>query len=83
MSRSATASGTALVLLASSTRAGPFAALSLEARATRVHFAAQPAWLEALDTQVIPVRARIGGIAGSAALAWSATPGPQNLKMAG
>jgi RecA/RadA recombinase len=83
MSRSATASGTALVLLASSTRAGPFAALSLEARATRVHFAAQPAWLEALDTQVIPVRARIGGIAGSAALAWSATPGPLNVKMAG
>ncbi len=46
MSRSATASGTALVLVASSTRAGPFAALSLEARATRVHFATRPDWLE-------------------------------------
>ena len=67
MSRSATASGTALVLLASSTRAGPFAALSLEARATRVHFATHPAWLEALDTHVVPIRTRIGGITGGAA----------------
>ena len=68
MSRSATASGTALVLVASSARAGPFAALSLEARATRVHFATRPAWLDALDMRVVPVRTRIGGITGSAAL---------------
>ena len=68
MSRSATASGTALVLVASATRAGPFAALSLEARATRVHFATRPAWLEALDMRVVPVRTRIGGTTGSAAL---------------
>jgi RecA/RadA recombinase len=72
MSRSATASGTALVLIASATRAGPFAALSLEARATRVHFATRPAWLEALDTRVAPLRTRIGGITGSAALVWKA-----------
>lgn len=72
MSRSATASGTALVLLASATRAGPFAALSLEARATRVRFATHPAWLEALDTRVAPLRTRIGGISGSATLAWKA-----------
>jgi hypothetical protein len=83
MSRSATASGTALVLLASSTRAGAFAALSLEARAARVHFATRPVWLEALDTHVVPVRARIGGIAGSAALVWSASPDPSNAKIAG
>jgi hypothetical protein len=72
MSRSATASGTALVLLASATRAGPFATLSLEARATRVHFATCPSWLEALDTRVAPLRTRIGGITGSTALVWKA-----------
>lgn len=72
MSRSAMASGTALVLLAPATRAGPFAALSLEARATRVHFATRPAWLEALDTRVAPLRTRIGGVTGSATLAWKA-----------
>jgi len=83
MSRSATASGTALVLLASSTRAGPFAALNLEARSTRVHFAAQPAWLEALHTHVVPVRTRIGGITGSAALVWATASGLLNVKTAG
>jgi len=68
--RSATASGTALVLVASSMRAGPFAALSLEARATHVLFATRPDWLEGLDARVVPVRSRIGGSAGSAGLQW-------------
>jgi len=68
--RSATASGTALVLVAPSMRAGPFAALSLEARATRVHFAAHPDWLESLDTRVVPVRSRLNGSAGSAGMQW-------------
>ncbi len=68
--RSATASGTALVLVASSMRAGPFAALSLEARATHVQFATRPDWLEGLGARVVPVRSRIGGSAGSAGLQW-------------
>ena len=70
MSRSATASGTALVLVAPSTRAGPFAALSLEARAMRVHFATRPDWLEGLDARVVPLRNRLDGSEGSAALQW-------------
>jgi hypothetical protein len=70
ISRSATASGTALVLVASSMRAGPFAALSLEARATHVQFATRPDWLEGLDTRVVPVRSRLGGSTGSAELQW-------------
>lgn len=70
ISRSATASGTALVLVASSTRAGPFAALRLEARATQVQFATRPDWLEGLGMRVVPVRSRIGGPEGSAGLQW-------------
>jgi RecA/RadA recombinase len=70
ISRSATASGTALVLVASSMRAGLFAALSLEARATHVQFATRPDWLEGLDTRVVPVRSRLGGSTGSAELQW-------------
>lgn len=70
MSRSATASGTALVLVASSMRAGPFAALSLEARATRVHFATRPDWLEGLDARVVPLRNRQGGSEASVGLQW-------------
>ncbi len=70
MSRSATASGTALVLVAPSMRAGPFAALSLEARATRVHFATRPDWLEGLDARVVPLRNRLGGSGESVALQW-------------
>jgi len=70
MSRSATASGTALVLVASSMRAGPFAALSLEARATRVHFATRPDWLEGIDARVVPLRNRLGGSEGSVGLQW-------------
>lgn len=70
ISRSATASGTALVLVASSMRAGPFAALSLEAHATHVQFATRPDWLEGLDAHVVPVRSRIGGSASSAGLRW-------------
>jgi hypothetical protein len=70
MSRSATASGTALVLVAPSMRAGPFAALSLEARATRVHFATRPDWLEGLDARVVSLRNRLGGSGESVALQW-------------
>ena len=70
ISRSANASGTALVLVAPSMRAGPFAALSLEARATQVQFATRPDWLEGLGTRVVPVRSRIGGPEGSAGLQW-------------
>jgi hypothetical protein len=70
ISRSATASGTALVLVASSMRAGPFAALSLEARATRVHFATRPDWLEGLDARVVPLRNRLGGSEESVGLQW-------------
>ncbi len=68
--RSANASGTALVLVAPSMRAGPFAALSLEAHATHVLFATHPDWLEALVTRVAPVRTRLGGSEGSAGMRW-------------
>jgi hypothetical protein len=75
MTRSAQAGGTALVLLATQSRVGPFAALTLEARATRVRFAAQPGWLDGLDAEVAPRRSRIGALAGKASVAWNAQGG--------
>ena len=70
MTRSARASGTAFVLLAPRAALGPFAALTLETRATRPRFSVRPDWLEGLETQVVPLRTRIGGALGSARVEW-------------
>jgi hypothetical protein len=70
MTQSARASGTALVLLTPHAQLGPFAALTLEASALCTRFALRPDWLEGLDTQVVPVRSRIGGVLGSARVGW-------------
>jgi hypothetical protein len=70
MTRSARASGTAVVLLASRARLGAFAALTLEARTAGARFAPEPAWLEALDTRWTTLRSRIGRSADDARVAW-------------
>jgi hypothetical protein len=76
MNRSARASGTALVLLAGRSRLGPFAALTLEAQATRARFAMRPDWLEGLDARLVSLRSRIGGVpGGDAPVAWRFRPG--------
>jgi hypothetical protein len=70
MTRSARASDTAVVLLASRARLGAFAALTLEAHAAGACFAPEPAWLEALDTRWTTLRSRIGRSADDARVAW-------------
>jgi hypothetical protein len=75
LSRSAHASGTALVLSAPHAQVGPFAALTLEAVAVRAHFADRPTWLEGLDARVVPVRSRIGAHPGAADVRWSLQAG--------
>jgi len=72
MTRSAQASGSALVLLAPQSRVGAFAALTLEARAIRARFATQPGWLDGMDAEIAPLRSRIGPLARSAHVTWSA-----------
>ena len=75
LSRSAHASGTALVLSASHAQVGAFAALTLEAVAVRAHFADRPTWLEGLEARVVPVRSRIGARADAADVRWSLRAG--------
>lgn len=75
LSHGAYASGTALVLSAPRAQAGPFAALTLEAVAVRAHFADRPAWLEGLETRVVPVRSRLGARADAAGVRWSLRAG--------
>jgi hypothetical protein len=79
MSQSARASGTTLLLLASRMRAGPFAALTLEARGERAHFdpphCARSGWLEGLSARVAPLRSRIGASSGSATVRWKSRAG--------
>lgn len=75
LAHSAHASGTALLVSASHAQAGPFAALTLEARAVRAHFADRPVWLEGLEARVVPVRSRIGARADAADLRWSLRAG--------
>jgi hypothetical protein len=69
LAQSALASGTTLLLLASQGRAGPFAALSLEARGGRAHFDA-PGWLAGRTVRFAPLRSRVGAMAGSAEVPW-------------
>jgi hypothetical protein len=75
LAKGAQASGTALVLLSTHPRVGPFAALTLAARATRARFAAQPGWLDGLDAEIAPLRSRIGTRAGTASVAWTTRAG--------
>jgi hypothetical protein len=70
LARAASASGTALALLGSRRRIGPFAALVVDLRAARVHFAANPAWLEGLTTRVALVRDRPGAAEGFVPVCW-------------
>jgi hypothetical protein len=74
MTRSARASGTALVLLAGRSALGPFAALTLEARATRARFSLRPDWLEGSETELAPRRSRIGGTGSHARIEWRLRP---------
>lgn len=74
MTRSARASGTALVLLASRSELGPFAALTLEAQATRTRFSLRPDWLEGSETELAPRRSRIGGTGTHARIEWRLRP---------
>lgn len=74
LARCASASGTALALLGSRRRIGPFAALVVDLRAARVHFARNPAWLEGLTTRVSLVRHRLGAAEGFVPVCWKAHP---------
>lgn len=75
LAHSAHASGTALLVSAPHAQAGPFAALTLEARGVRAHFADRPVWLEGLEARVVPVRSRIGARPEAADLRWSLRAG--------
>jgi hypothetical protein len=74
LARGASASGTALALLGREQKTGSFAALVVDLRATRVHFAASPAWLEGLSSRVALVRHRLGAVEGFAPVCWTVTP---------
>ena len=74
LARGASASGTALALLGRERRIGPFATLVVDLRATRVHFAANPAWLEGLTTRVELVRHRLGVAEGFVPVCWKVPP---------
>lgn len=75
LSHSAHASGTALLVSAPHAQVGAFAALTLEAVAVRAHFADRPAWMEGLETRVVPVRSRIGARSAAADVRWSLRAG--------
>jgi hypothetical protein len=73
--RHAAASGTALVRMGSAPLADSFAALVVDLRATRMRFAARPAWLEALETRVALVRHRFGPAEGMTPVRWKVSAG--------
>lgn len=79
LARCASASGTALVLLGAERRAGSFSALVLDLRATRMHFAASPAWLEGLEARIAIARHRLGPAEGTVPVCWKVPPGARGV----
>jgi hypothetical protein len=74
LTRCASASATALVLLGREPVVGSFAALAVDLRATRRRFAERPAWLEGLETRVALRRHRSGSTEGFAPVCWKVPP---------
>ena len=74
LTRCASASATALVLLGREPVVGSFAALAVDLCATRRRFAERPAWLEGLETRVALRRHRSGSTEGFAPVCWKVPP---------
>jgi hypothetical protein len=78
LTRCAAASATALVLLGREPALGPFAALAVDLRATRLRFAERPAWLEGLEARIALGRHRFrspeGFTEGFAPVCWKVPP---------
>lgn len=74
LTRCASASATALVLLGREPALGPFAALAVDLRATRLRFAERPAWLEGLEARLSLPRRRPGFTEGFAPVCWKVPP---------
>jgi len=74
LTRCASASGTALVLLGREPALGPFATLAVDLRATRLRFAERPAWLDGLETRIALGRHRFGSTEGFAPVCWKVPP---------
>lgn len=75
LTRCASASATALVLLGREPALGSFAALAVDLRVTRLRFAERPAWLEGLEARLALVRRRFGATEGGfAPVCWKVPP---------
>ncbi len=75
LTRCASASATALVLLGREPALGSFAALAVDLRVTRLRFAERPAWLEGLEARLALVRRRSGATGGGfAPVCWKVSP---------
>jgi hypothetical protein len=74
LTRCASASATALVLLGRESVVGSFAALVVDLHATRRRFAERPVWLEGLETRVALRRHRFGSTEGFAPVCWKVPP---------
>lgn len=74
LTRCASASATALVLLGREPVVGSFAALAVDLHATRRRFAERPTWLEGLETRVALRRHRFGSTEGFAPVCWKVPP---------
>jgi hypothetical protein len=74
LTRCASASATALVLLGREPALGSFAALAVDLRATRARFAERPAWLEGLEARLALARHRFGSTEGFAPVCWKVPP---------
>jgi hypothetical protein len=74
LTRLASASATALVLLGREPLGGPCSALAVDLRATRLRFAERPGWLEGLEARVSLTRHRFGSTEGFAPVCWKVPP---------
>jgi len=80
LTRCASASATALVLLGREPALGSFAALAVDLRATRLRFAERPAWLEGLEARIALARSHrtpsgsFGSTEGFAPVCWKVPP---------
>lgn len=74
LTRCASASATALVLIGREPILGPFASVAVDLQATRLRFAERPAWLEGLEARLAITRHRFGSTEGFAPVCWKVPP---------
>jgi len=74
LTRLASSGATALVLLGREPLGGPFSALAVDLRATRLRFTERPGWLEGLEARVALTRHRFGSTEGFAPVCWKVPP---------